>query len=95
MFFSVVPFHIQLLIFPMASLPVVAICGARGRAGETITVAFLSDRYRRNFKEIILLSRSESSTQLDKWAEQGAVIRPCSQNNITEALQGVNIIVNA
>jgi hypothetical protein len=78
----------------MSSLPVVAIAGATGRAGTSITKAFLSPKFRPNFSEVVLLSRSHSSPQLDAWAKEGATIRPYTQDALAEALHGVNIVIN-
>lgn len=80
------------------SLPTVAIAGATGSAGKPITSAFLSLEFRSKFKNVILLTRQTSSKdRQDKLRipTKGAVIREYSEDKLTEALDGVDIVVNA
>ncbi|OQU95219.1 hypothetical protein CLAIMM_01458 [Cladophialophora immunda] len=78
------------------SLPVVAIAGATGRLGKPTTEAFLSSKWRPNFKEIILLSRSPPQPEHEQYIKAGATLRTYSEaeGGLKEALNGVNILVN-
>ncbi|KAJ5934458.1 hypothetical protein N7466_004005 [Penicillium verhagenii] len=72
------------------SRPVVAITGATGHLGRHIAAAFLSAPFRDQFADIILLSRQESSQNSnDKF-----VTRKYDDNNLAEALKGVQVLVN-
>ena len=77
------------------SLPSVAIAGATGRIGKYITAAYLSPQFRSEYDKVVLLSRSESSPQLDEWKSQGATIRKYSPDNIASTLRDIDIVVNA
>lgn len=76
------------------ALPTVALVGATGRAGQHIANALLTNRH--NFKDVVLLARktSTSSYDLDKWNQEGAIIR-MYDNNILQSLDGVQILINA
>ncbi|CAG8154081.1 unnamed protein product [Penicillium nalgiovense] len=82
----------------MASItrPVVAIAGAIGHLGKHVTTSFLSSTFEDKFSEIILLSRNESCLFQPSSSETGVKLstRGYNENNLKEALQGIQILVN-
>lgn len=76
--------------------PVVAIAGATGHLGKHVTNAFLSSAFHDKFSEIILLSRKEPSLLQPSEVRAGVKLtaRKYNENNLEEALQGVQILVN-
>ncbi|KAJ5138556.1 uncharacterized protein N7515_003404 [Penicillium bovifimosum] len=77
--------------------PVVAIAGATGHLGKHITSAFLSSAFHDKFSEIILLSRKESTLFSPTEVRAGVKVttRRYDTSNLSQALQGVHILVNA
>ncbi|KAH8432775.1 isoflavone reductase family protein [Aspergillus melleus] len=77
--------------------PVVAIAGATGHLGQHIASAFLSSPLRDNFSEVILLSRKGAVPaqflELNRHAH--IVIRKYNDHDLADALQGVQVLVNA
>ncbi|OQE20705.1 hypothetical protein PENFLA_c016G03281 [Penicillium flavigenum] len=82
----------------MASItrPVVAIAGATGHLGKHVTTAFLSSTFQDKFSEIILLSRNESCLFQPSSSKTGVKLstRRYSENNLEEALQDIQILVD-
>lgn len=76
--------------------PVVAIAGATGHLGQHVTNAFLSSAFLDKFSEIILLSRKEPSLLQPSEVRTGVKVttRTYNEDNLEEALQGVQILVN-
>lgn len=79
-----------------ATRPVVAIAGATGHLGKHVTTAFLSSAFHDKFSEIILLSRQESSLFQPTEVRAGVKVttRRYDEDNLEEALRGVQILVN-
>ncbi|CAG8906455.1 unnamed protein product [Penicillium egyptiacum] len=82
----------------MASITraVIAIAGATGHLGKHVTTAFLSSTFQDEFSEIILLSRNESCLFQPSSSQSGVKLttRRYNENNLEEALQGIQILVN-
>jgi hypothetical protein len=82
----------------MASItrPVVAIAGATGYLGKHVTTAFLSSTFQDKFSEIILLSRNESCLFQPSSSQAGVKLstRRYNEDNLEEALQDIQILVN-
>ncbi|CAG7919860.1 unnamed protein product [Penicillium olsonii] len=76
--------------------PVVAIAGATGHLGKHVTNAFLSSAFYDKFSEIVLLSRKEPSLLQPSEVRAGVKVttRTYNEDNLEDALQGVNILVN-
>ncbi|KAJ5871497.1 uncharacterized protein N7529_003850 [Penicillium soppii] len=76
--------------------PVVAIAGATGHLGQHVTNAFLSSAFLDKFSEIVLLSRKEPNLLQPSDVRAGVKVttRRYNENNLEEALQGVQILVN-
>ncbi|KAJ5753604.1 uncharacterized protein N7511_007757 [Penicillium nucicola] len=77
-----------------ASRPVVAIAGATGHLGKNIATALLSTLFRDQFSEVILLSRNGSSPTFPG-LDARFLVRKYDENNLAEALEGVQVLVNA
>lgn len=75
------------------SRPVVAIAGATGHLGRHIASAFLSSPFNEQFSDVILLSRNEYSPESTK-ASGRYTTRKYDENNLVDALRGVQILVN-
>ncbi|KAJ5115518.1 hypothetical protein NUU61_001277 [Penicillium alfredii] len=73
--------------------PVVAIAGATGHLGRYVASAFLSPRFNNQFSDVIILSRNESSPDSLKTSGKYTA-RKYDENNLVEALSGVQILVN-
>jgi hypothetical protein len=74
--------------------PTIAIAGATGNLGKDVTNAFLEPTTLSKFAAIVLLSRKRSSPVLDAWKDKGAKIVVCAEDDIEEALRGVDMLVN-
>ncbi|PHH88520.1 hypothetical protein CDD83_7427 [Cordyceps sp. RAO-2017] len=78
----------------MSSLPTVAIAGASGLLGANIARAILQPSLRSKFANVIVLARS-SSKKTEEFVEAGAKLRQYSEGNVKEALEGVDVLINA
>ncbi|KAJ5574653.1 hypothetical protein N7450_008552 [Penicillium hetheringtonii] len=77
-----------------ASRPVVAIAGATGHLGRHVASAFLSPFFRSKFSDIILLSRKDASSIAGFESNAEYTVRKYDEDNISKALQGVQVLVN-
>ncbi|KAJ5662435.1 uncharacterized protein N7477_010051 [Penicillium maclennaniae] len=74
--------------------PVVAVAGATGHLGRRVASAFLSSLFHGQFSEVILLSRQDSSLSSIPDMASKYTIRKYDENNLVDALRGVQILVN-
>ncbi|KAJ5156244.1 hypothetical protein N7492_009047 [Penicillium capsulatum] len=76
------------------SKPTVAIAGATGHLGQHVASAFLSPPFRDQFSNIILLSRNKAALDTMSTYKGNFTARIYNENNLQDALQGVQILVN-
>jgi nucleoside-diphosphate-sugar epimerase len=77
----------------MPALPTVAIAGATGNLGAKVTEGFLQPPFRDRFYDIIVLTRSRSP-KVENLVKQGASLRLYAEDNLEEALAGVDVLIN-
>ncbi|KAF5664529.1 isoflavone reductase family [Fusarium denticulatum] len=77
----------------MSRLPTVAIAGATGNLGAKVAEGFLQQPFRDRFHDIIILARSRSS-KAENLIERGASLRLYTEENLEEALAGVDVLIN-
>ncbi|KAF4972236.1 hypothetical protein FSARC_1133 [Fusarium sarcochroum] len=70
-----------------------AIAGATGNLGAKVTEGFLQPSFRDRFSDVILLARSRSPNA-EKLVQHGASLRLYAENNLGEALTGVDVLIN-
>ncbi|KAJ4152729.1 hypothetical protein LMH87_009252 [Akanthomyces muscarius] len=78
----------------MSARPTVAIAGATGNLGAKIAEGFLEQQFRERFLDVIVLARSRSS-KAEHLVTQGATLRLYTEDNLKEALTGVDVLINA
>lgn len=78
----------------MSQLPTVAIAGATGNLGAKIAEGFLEQPFRDRFLDIIVLARARSD-KAEHLMNQGATLRLYTEDNLKEALTGVDVLINA
>jgi nucleoside-diphosphate-sugar epimerase len=77
----------------MSVLPTVAIAGATGNLGAKVTEGFLQQPFRDRFHDIIVLARSRSP-KAENLVKHGASLRLYAEENLQEALAGVDVLIN-
>ncbi|KAM0345661.1 hypothetical protein ACHAPU_006315 [Fusarium lateritium] len=77
----------------MATLPTVAIAGATGNLGAKVTEGFLQPPFRERFDDVIVLARSRSP-KVEHLIKHGASLRLYAEDNLKEALDGVDVLIN-
>ncbi|KAM0283566.1 hypothetical protein ACHAQK_003695 [Fusarium lateritium] len=77
----------------MPALPTVAIAGATGNLGAKVTEGFLQPPFRDRFSDVIVLARNRSPNA-ENLAKQGATLRLYAEDNLGEALVGVDVLIN-
>ncbi|TVY67177.1 Isoflavone reductase-like protein TP7 [Fusarium oxysporum f. sp. cubense] len=77
----------------MSVLPTVAIAGATGNLGVKVTEGFLQQPFRDRFHDIIVLARSRSP-KAENLVKHGASLRLYAEENLQEALTGVDVLIN-
>ena len=78
----------------MSARPTVAIAGATGNLGAKIAEGFLEQPFRDGFLDVIVLARSRSG-KAEHLVTQGATLRIYTEDNLKEALAGVDVLINA
>lgn len=78
----------------MSSRPTVAIAGATGNLGAKIAAGFLTPPFRAAFRDVIVLARSRSANA-ETLVSQGATLRLYTEDSLSEALAGVDVLINA
>ncbi|KAF4975975.1 hypothetical protein FZEAL_7302 [Fusarium zealandicum] len=78
----------------MSALPTVAIAGATGNLGAKVAEGFLQRPFRDSFLDVIVLARSRSP-KAEELVERGASLRLYAEDNLGEALAGVDVLINA
>lgn len=77
----------------MTSLPTLAIAGATGHLGYHVTKSILMPEFKARFKEVFILSRSDSD-KAQELVRAGAKLRLYSEEDLPSALDGVDVLVN-
>ncbi|KAM0549196.1 hypothetical protein ACHAPJ_009505 [Fusarium lateritium] len=77
----------------MSALPTVAIAGATGNLGAKVTEGFLQPPFRDRFSDVIVLARSRSP-KAENLVKHGASLRLYAEDNLGEALAGVDVLIN-
>ncbi|KAF5656804.1 isoflavone reductase family [Fusarium heterosporum] len=77
----------------MVTLPTVAIAGATGNLGAKVTGGFLQPPFRERFHDVIVLARSQSP-KTEELVKRGASLRLYAEDNLKEALYGVDVLIN-
>jgi uncharacterized protein YbjT (DUF2867 family) len=83
---------------PSKDKPVIAVAGATGDLGKLLADTFLSSELRDRLSGFVSLARRETPKTED-WEKAGAEIRiikdDCDENDLTMALDGVDVLINA
>ncbi|KAF4994531.1 hypothetical protein FGRMN_5741 [Fusarium graminum] len=69
------------------------IAGATGNLGAKVTDGFLQTPFRERYHDVIVLARSRSPKTEDL-VNRGASLRLYAEDNLTQALNGVNVLIN-
>jgi uncharacterized protein YbjT (DUF2867 family) len=74
-------------------LPSVAVAGGTGNLGSKIVTQLLASSSLPRFRDLIVLARAESD-KTRRFQSQGATVRVYSEDNLTKALDGVDVLIN-
>ena len=75
--------------------PSIAIAGATGKLGQHIANTVLSVQFRHRFSEVILLSRTEDSAQIQNWrAQPDVTVTTYNEDDLGAAIAHADILVN-
>ncbi|KAH7369170.1 isoflavone reductase family protein [Plectosphaerella cucumerina] len=74
-------------------LPSVAVAGGTGNLGSKIVTQLLASSSLPRFRDLIVLARAESD-KTRGFQSQGATVRVYSEDNLTKALDGVDVLIN-